>query len=137
MTDIFSRKKRSEIMSRIKTRGNLATELRLIKILHENNITGWRRNRSVFGKPDFVFPEARLAVFIDGCFWHGCPLHSTLPKANHIFWKNKLAKNKKRDKVVVRTLKADNWHVLRIWQHELNKSKYVAKHIRSMLERNS
>lgn len=121
-------------MSNVKTRGNLATELRLIRIFRENNITGWRRHFDIFGKPDFVFLKERLAVFIDGCFWHNCPLHASSPKTNGIFWKRKLEKNKKRDRLVSRTLKANDWRVLRIWQHELKKSKNIMKHIHDALE---
>lgn len=137
MVDVFSNKKRSEIMSKVKTQGNLATELRLIKIFRENNITGWRRNSNIFGKPDFVFLEAQLALFIDGCFWHGCPLHATFPKTNYVFWKIKLEKNKKRDQLVNRTLKDNNWRILRIWQHELKQPKNIVSRIHNILRKSS
>jgi len=68
MVDVFEAEKRSEIMSRVRSSGNLATEIRLIRIFRTYGINGWRRNISVFGKPDFVFPKSRLAVFVDGCF---------------------------------------------------------------------
>ena len=93
-------------MSKVKGRGNAATELRLIRIFRENKIAGWRRHAKLFGNPDFVFSKARLTIFIDGCFWHGCPLHATSPKTNYIFWKKKLEKNKARDKVVNGKLKS-------------------------------
>jgi len=67
-------------MSRVRSKGNNATELRLIQIFRDNRITGWRRNWPLKGKPDFVFPKKRIAVFVDGCFWHGCPEHGSLPK---------------------------------------------------------
>jgi DNA mismatch endonuclease (patch repair protein) len=76
MPDVFTKRKRSEVMSRIRGRGNKETELALAKLLRKHRITGWRRNQAVFGKPDFVFRRQRLAVFVDGCFWHGCPIHS-------------------------------------------------------------
>lgn len=119
MADVFSREKRSNIMSRIKGRGNRATELRLIDLMRRHAITGWRRNIRVFGNPDFVFPQARLAVFVDGCFWHCCPHHGGLPISNAGFWRLKLDRNKARDRLVTRTLIASGWCVLRIWQHEL------------------
>jgi len=72
MADVFSARKRSQIMSRVLGRGNKATELALIVLLRRHQITGWRRAARLFGKPDFVFPKHRLAVFVDGCFWHGC-----------------------------------------------------------------
>ena len=70
-------------------------------------------------RPDFVFPKLRLAVFVDGCFWHGCPLHETKPKQNAAFWQKKFSKNKVRDRLVTRTLRQNGWRVLRLWEHEL------------------
>ncbi|HSU65776.1 MAG TPA: hypothetical protein VLJ39_02790 [Tepidisphaeraceae bacterium] len=73
----------------------------------------------MFGRPDFVFPALRLAVFVDGCFWHCCPRHANLPANNRAFWKRKLDANKSRDRLVARTLRKKGWQVLRIWEHEL------------------
>ena len=131
MADIFTRKKRSAVMSAIRSRGNAATELRLIAIFRAHGITGWRRGATLRWKaddaklkafrvrPDFVFRARKLAVFVDGCFWHGCPLHATQPKTNAAFWRKKIAANRTRDRLVTRTLRARGWTVLRIWQHEL------------------
>lgn len=119
MADVFTKKKRSEVMSRIRGRGNKDTELALIRIFRAQGITGWRRNQSVFGKPDFVFPKLRLAVFVDGCFWHCCPIHATKPRNNAPFWRRKLATNQARDRLVTRTLRSADWRVLRLWEHEL------------------
>ncbi len=139
--DIFTKRKRSEVMSLIRSYGNKATEFRLIQIFRANEITSWRRgsklpltprrsksqgasakNRST-GKvrPDFVFPMLKLAVFVDGCFWHGCPQHATQPKTNAKFWRDKIAGNKARDKKVNRLLRAKGWKVIRVWQHELSR----------------
>jgi DNA mismatch endonuclease (patch repair protein) len=119
MPDVFTKAKRSEVMSRIRSRGNKDTELALAKLFRRHKITGWRRNQKLFGKPDFVFPKLRLAVFVDGCFWHGCPMHTTQPKNNRAFWKNKFNRNKARDHLVTRILRSQVWRVLRIWEHEL------------------
>jgi len=119
MPDVFTKKKRSEVMSRIRGRGNKETELALAKLMRRNRITGWRRNQPVFGKPDFIFRRVRLALFVDGCFWHACPKHSNLPVNNRPFWRRKLSTNKKRDHLVIRTLRKTGWTVLRIWEHEL------------------
>jgi len=73
----------------------------------------------VFGKPDFVFPKLKLAIFVDGCFWHGCPKHATKPKNNRLFWRRKLSANKKRDSLVTIALRRGGWRVVRIWEHEL------------------
>ena len=130
MSDIFTKAKRSDVMSRIRSRGNKDTELALIRVFRAHHITGWRRHQPVFGKPDFVFPKRRVAVFVDGCFWHGCPKHATKPKSNAAFWRKKFAANQSRDRLVTRTLRSANWRVLRIWEHELarkNKARLVAR----------
>jgi len=119
--DVFTKAKRSEVMSRIRGRGNKDTELALAKLLRRNKITGWRRHQPVFGKPDFIFPKSKLAVFVDGCFWHGCPKHGTQPKNNRAFWRRKLAMNKDRDRLVSRILRAYHWQVVRIWECSLQK----------------
>jgi DNA mismatch endonuclease (patch repair protein) len=119
MADVFSPAKRSEVMSRIRGRGNKATELALIDLMRRHHITGWRRNQPLFGKPDFVFRKQRLAVFVDGCFWHGCPKHANLPVGNREFWQKKLDANRKRDRLVMRELRRRGWRVMRIWEHEL------------------
>ena len=111
----MSRAKRSDIMRAVRSRGNKDTELALMRAFRQHHITGWRRHQAVFGKPDFVFPKLRLAVFVDGCFWHGCPRHGTKPRNNAAFWRKKFARNKARDRLVTRTLRQSGWRVLRIW----------------------
>ena len=85
MADIFTKAKRSDVMSRMRGSGNKDTELRLIGIFKTHGITGWRRRWPLEGKTDFVFPKLKLAVFVDGFFWHGCPVHATQPKQNADF----------------------------------------------------
>jgi DNA mismatch endonuclease (patch repair protein) len=119
MPDVFTKAKRSEVMSRIRGKGNKATELAFIVFCRRHGITGWRRHQPVFGRPDFVFPAARLAVFVDGCFWHNCPRHATTPAHNRAFWRRKLAANRARDRRVGRILRRRGWRVLRIWEHEI------------------
>ena len=121
MADIFSKRKRSAVMAAVRSHGNRGTELRLIAIFRSHKITGWRRHHVIFGKPDFVFPKLKLAVFVDGCFWHGCPLHGTKPATNAKFWHAKIARNQARDRLVTRALRARGWRVLRIWEHELSR----------------
>lgn len=122
MADVFTKTKRSQVMSRIRGSGNKETELALINLFRKHRVTGWRRNRPVFGKPDFVFPAIKCAVFVDGCFWHACPKHSNLPVNNRAFWKKKLDGNKARDRKVNRFLRKEGWRVVRIWEHELKKT---------------
>lgn len=140
MTDILTKAQRSAHMAKVKGWGNASTELRLVAVFRALGITGWRRDaviraagprskvrKSQAGervfrvRPDFVFPKLRLAVFVDGCFWHGCPLHATQPKQNAKFWRTKIANNQARDRLVSRRLRALGWRVLRFWEHELTK----------------
>ena len=148
MPDVFTQAKRSEVMSRIRSRGNRNTELALAKLVRRQGITGWRRQRQLTVRsrrrqsaltsppsptpkngadshprlqvrPDFVFPKLRLAVFVDGCFWHACPLHATKPRNHAVFWQKKLSANRARDRLVNHALRAAGWRVLRVWEHEL------------------
>jgi DNA mismatch endonuclease (patch repair protein) len=132
-SDVFTIAKRSFVMSRIRSRGNKDTELALATLFRRHKIIGWRRQvqivtsprrgEGVRVRPDFIFPKLKLAVFVDGCFWHGCPKHETKPKNNRAFWKNKFTRNKARDVLVTRTLRRADWRVLRLWEHELAKKR--------------
>lgn len=121
MPDVFSKAKRSEVMARVRSRGNETTELALSRLFRKHKITGWRRRSPLFGRPDFVFPTSKLAIFVDGCFWHGCPQHASLPATRRAFWLKKFATNKARDHRVTHELRRRGWHVLRIWEHELRR----------------
>lgn len=125
MADVFTQKKRSEVMSRIRGRDNKETERALAQLLRAAGLSGWRRHQLVFGKPDFIFRTAKLAVFVDGCFWHRCPQHSNMPANNRAFWRRKLLANTVRDRLVTRTLRSRGWRVLRIWEHELARKNEV------------
>lgn len=120
MADVFTKAKRSDVMSRIHGRGNKETEGMLAKLLRKADINGWRRHLPLFGKPDFTFSKSRLTIFVDGCFWHGCPRHSNIPATNRAFWKHKLKANKIRDLLVTKTLRQGGWRVLRLWEHQLS-----------------
>ena len=119
MADIFTKKKRSEVMSRILGRGNKKTELALLRLLRKLRITGWRRHVRMKGNPDFVFRKKQVVVFVDGCFWHGCPRHGHFPRTNRAFWTKKIRRNRERDKRTSAALREKGWTVLRIWEHEL------------------
>lgn len=119
MADVFDKETRSAVMSRVRSKGNKSTELRLIKIFNEWGIKGWRRNYPIKGRPDFVFTKKRIAVFVDGCFWHGHDCRNTRPKQNEDFWSTKREKNMARDKAVTEMFEKRNWMVLRIWECEL------------------
>jgi DNA mismatch endonuclease (patch repair protein) len=113
---------RSALMSRIRGSRNATTELRFLALLRLSRIKGWRRNLPLRGKPDFAFPKPKLAVFIDGCFWHGhnCGRNLT-PKRNAEAWKAKIIGNKARDAIVRRELERKGWKVIRIWECTLAK----------------
>jgi DNA mismatch endonuclease, patch repair protein len=119
MADVFSSRKRSEVMSRIRSRGNKDTEIAMIRLFRSHRITGWRRGKPLFGKPDFVFNEAKVIVFVDGCFWHGCSKHSKAPKTNSVYWYEKIQRNVKRDRQVSNALRTSGWRVVRVWEHDL------------------
>lgn len=131
MADIWDTSKRSEVMSKIRSSGNQTTELRLIRIFRDNRIKGWRRRQKLLGKPDFVFPKEKICVFVDGCFWHGCPKCYRRPKSNWRYWKAKTERNRMRDLKVSRELRKAGWKVIRIWEHELGE-KGRAKLIRRL-----
>ena len=114
-------------MASVKSRDAKSTELKFISLLKEKGITGWRRDYPLTGKPDIVFSRFKIAVFIDGCFWHGCPHHCRMPSSNVNYWNNKIEKNKIRDKKITKALKMKGWQVIRIWEHEIKTGKLNQK----------
>src|SRR4051812_45718315 len=98
MADFLTLRERSVRMAAIKGRGNRSTEGALATLFRVSGISGWRRHVRVFGRPDFVFRAVRLALFVDGCFWHGCPVHFKNPVSNGAFWKIKISRNQARDR---------------------------------------
>ncbi|MHB8779135.1 MAG: very short patch repair endonuclease [Anaerolineales bacterium] len=137
MTDVFSKKKRSEIMSVIRSKGNRTTEWRIRSRLISARLFGWKVNDSgVFGKPDFVFRKEKIAIFVDGCFWHGCKRCRNIPSTNRKFWLTKIEKNQARDRLVNRTLKRDGWHVIRFWEHQVHKDPTICiRRIKMIVEK--
>lgn len=122
MADVFDTSKRSQIMKRVKSKNNKSTELKLIQIFKDNNIIGWKRNYPVKGHPDFVFLNKRIAVFVDGCFWHGHDCRNTRPSDNADYWSKKRERNIQHDKEVTALFEKRGWKVLRIWECELKKT---------------
>lgn len=125
--DVLTPRQRSHCMSRIRGR-DTAPEVILRKALWSARLR-YRLHCKIPGRPDIVFPRAKVAVFVDGCFWHGCPLHGVKPKTNYEFWQRKIGKNISRDRVVTELLRAEGWSVLRFWEHEVkqNASKVTAE----------
>ena len=114
---------RSRAMAAVRGRGNKTTELRLRMALVKSGIHGWVCNEaSLPGKPDFYFAEQKLAIFVDGCFWHGCPRCGHVPKTNNSFWAAKLDRNRRRHQKVARALRTNGIHVIRFWEHQLREN---------------
>ena len=126
MADVFDSEKRSDIMKRVKSKGNKSTEIKLIEVFGELGIKGWRRNYSVKGHPDFVFPSKKTAIFVDGCFWHGHNCRNTIPKDNAEYWNRKRERNIQHDKEITEMFVNRGWKVIRIWECELKKANRTA-----------
>ena len=109
-------------MSRIRSAGNVTTELKLLRLFRKAGVRGWRRNCRLPGKPDFAFPKSKVVVFVDGCFWHGhgCGRNLT-PTRNATAWRAKIDGNQQRDRRVSRELRRLGWRVVRIWECSLTK----------------
>jgi DNA mismatch endonuclease (patch repair protein) len=126
MADVFTREQRSALMALVRSKGNASTEQRLIGLLRENRLGGWRRGLRIPGSPDFVWQRERVALFVDGCFWHGCPRHASMPADNRPYWELKLSRNKARDRAVTRALRAAGWRVIRVWECGLRTKRQAA-----------
>jgi DNA mismatch endonuclease (patch repair protein) len=121
MVDVLTPEKRRLNMSRI--RGvNTKPEMLLRSALHAKGLRFRLHRRELPGSPDIVFVKARVAVFVDGCFWHGCPEHGTSPKTNRNFWSEKISGNRKRDKKASLELGTMGWKVVRIWEHDVRRN---------------
>lgn len=111
---------RSRIMSAIRGKSNRSTEGRLRMALVRNGIRGWvLHSTQLHGRPDFFFSKSRLAVFVDGCFWHGCQKCGHVPKTRSAFWRAKLMRNRERDRRINRLLRQSGIRIIRIWEHTL------------------
>lgn len=117
MSDVMTPEQRSRCMSRIRG-ANTSVELRLRLSLWRAGLR-YRLGRRLPGRPDLTFVGARVAVFVDGCFWHACPAHGVAPKSNALFWKTKIGGNVERDAQVNRILREDGWTVIRLWEHDV------------------
>jgi DNA mismatch endonuclease (patch repair protein) len=134
MTDTFDRAMRSKVMAAVKSKNNRTTEWRLRSALMRSGLSGWRMHaKDVLGCPDFVFDKKRLVVFVDGCFWHGCPKCYRAPQASKKYWADKVKRTMRRDKSYRAKLKRDGWRILRVWEHELRDVGKVVNKIRVAL----
>lgn len=125
---------RSALMAKVRGRGNASTEALVASLLRKHRIAGWRRHAALPGSPDFYFRDHRLALFIHGCFWHGCPRCYRPPKGNKPFWTDKLSDNRRRDARVLRRLRVLGYSTMTIWEHELKDDNWVRR-LRARLAR--
>jgi DNA mismatch endonuclease (patch repair protein) len=121
MTDVLTQEQRKLNMSRIRAK-NTGPEIKLRKLLYAQGIRGYRIHYNLQGKPDIVFTKKKIAIFIDGCFWHKCPICFQEPETSKEFWMKKIQSNIDRDKKVNEQLKEDGWTVMRFWEHEVRKN---------------
>jgi DNA mismatch endonuclease (patch repair protein) len=137
VTDFMSREARSRVMSSIRSR-NTQIELELGTLLRREGLRFRRHVVDLPGRPDFVFPEAHVAVFVDGDFWHGWRFPSWRHKLHKTYWREKIEGNIRRDRRHHRALRKAGWVVIRIWEHQMKRDpQYFAMHVVSMIRRRS
>jgi len=120
MTDNLTPEDRRKTMRAVKGKGT-SLERRLFAMLAGMGLSGWKKNVSdITGKPDVAFPQERVLIFVDGCFWHGCPhCNRKLPVTNREYWERKVKRNVERDKRNTQALVDSGWRVIRVWEHEM------------------
>jgi DNA mismatch endonuclease (patch repair protein) len=123
--DHISQEARSANMAAIRSEGNLSTEIAMAKLLWAAGLRGYRKHWPVPGKPDFAWPKRRVALFVDGCFWHGCPC-KTIPATNAKFWRAKIGRNQERDRQVDQDLRRLGWKVIRVWECKMESRKTLS-----------
>ena len=141
--DKFDAATRSRVMSRNKASGTRTTERKFRSLLMRSGVRGWKlgHHSGLPGSPDFFFPGLRIAIFLDGCFWHGCQLCRSIPASNRAFWQAKIQENRGRDRKVARILRAQGWKVVRIWEHDLRMDgetllrKFLSNHLKKSVSR--
>jgi DNA mismatch endonuclease (patch repair protein) len=123
-------------MAKVKGKGNKSTETAATLMLRAAQITGWRKHQQhILGRPDFYFPKAKLALFIDGCFWHACPkCQRNCPTTRTEFWQDKIEGNRRRDNRNTRKLRAQGIRVFRVWEHAVQQGSWLQR-LRTALEK--
>jgi DNA mismatch endonuclease (patch repair protein) len=115
-------------MAKVKGKGNRSTEIVVEAALSANRIAGWEKHPiAVIGRPDFYFRSVRLALFVDGCFWHACPKCGRIPKTRTRFWETKITENRKRDLRKRRQLRNSGFATMRVWEHELKQTSWLKR----------
>ncbi len=122
-------------MAAVRSRGNLSTEVKMARLLREFALHGWRRHCPTYGRPDFCWLREKVGIFVDGCFWHGCPRCYKTPRSHVRYWKAKVLANQERDRRVNSLLKRKGWVVVRIWECCLADKRNIDR-VRKALRRN-
>src|SRR5260370_3802438 len=136
MRDALTKAERSAHMAKVRGTGNRSTELVVEEAFKRSKMRGWEKHpQNIFGRPDFYFRRVKLALFVDGCFWHACPkCDRRTPTTRSDFWRRKVAQNRRRDDKVRRELRSQGLHAIRIWEHELRDGKWLRR-VQVMLSR--
>jgi len=129
MIDKLSKEQRSTHMAKIRGRGNLSTEGKVEETLLREGIRGWEKHPiSIRGRPDFFFPKQNLALFVDGCFWHGCSkCNRRTPQTRRNYWREKIIENRRRDARQRQALRRMGYSVMRIWEHDLENKYWIKR----------
>lgn len=128
MTDSLTKAERSRLMARVRGTGNRSTEGVVEATLRSEKIWGWRKHpKNIIGNPDFYFELYKLAIFVDGCFWHACPKCGRIPKSNVEFWTAKIDQNRRRDNRTRRQMRILGYRVVRIWEHDVRGARWVGR----------
>jgi DNA mismatch endonuclease (patch repair protein) len=129
MRDTLTKAERSAHMAKVRGKGNRSTELVVEEAFMGSRVRGWVKHpQNIIGRPDFYFRRVKLALFVDGCFWHACPkCDRRTPAARSDFWRRKIAQNRRRDEKVRRGLRRQGLHAIRIWEHELRDRKWLRR----------
>ncbi|MEK7996968.1 MAG: DNA mismatch endonuclease Vsr [Planctomycetota bacterium] len=125
--DTVSGEIRSKIMASVKPFGNKTTEVAMGRLLWKNGLLGYRKHWPIAGKPDFAWPRLKTALFVDGCFWHGCPRCRRIPRSNTEFWNRRIEGNRRRDRRVNRVLRKEGWAVIRVRECSLSKEQTIRR----------
>jgi DNA mismatch endonuclease (patch repair protein) len=133
MSDTISKKKRSEIMSKVRSKDS-KIEVDFRKAIWKAGFRYRKNPTRYFGKPDLVLNKYKTVIFVDSCFWHGCKKHCRLPSTRKNYWLPKIERNKQRDKEVNRNYKKEGWKVIRVWEHQLKSSDKIIKKISEELK---
>jgi len=131
MADTVSKKKRSEIMSAVRSK-DTKMEIAFRKAIWRKGFRYSKNSSKYFGKPDIVLKKYKTAIFLDSCFWHGCKKHYRIPTARKKYWTEKIKRNKQRDKEVNRYYRKNGWKIIRVWEHEIKDVNLIYKIIKSL-----